>query len=318
MRFTRMLILRCMNFQNNDSNSPSSILKKFILGNEIMDCRLCLFLSIISIVILLNMKNIWIMPSSNLSMATLLNITLIINYLLFNEIENIQEIKLPRICCTYWHSFKACIKLFSKVCFIASYSMSLVGVLDYCSQRYILFTHKRFMMYTIFLDFYYFYMGFRFCFFSIKVFINIFLIPIYIAALLIGYYEDKFNLYFNSVINTKVFKGNNSSRNSISSQNNSNSFDKNGPVSSRRKSYLIDMCSICLGDFLEGEYISTLPCWKKHTFHTVCLERWFETKSSCPICRADFQLKIRDFLSLPNNNPVINANMTELNEIFIS
>ncbi|XP_020535403.1 NEP1-interacting protein-like 1 [Jatropha curcas] len=43
-------------------------------------------------------------------------------------------------------------------------------------------------------------------------------------------------------------------------------------------------CSICLQDFDLGETVCCLPhC--RHTFHLVCIRKWFVKHSSCPLCR---------------------------------
>ncbi|KAL2348803.1 hypothetical protein Fmac_002803 [Flemingia macrophylla] len=45
------------------------------------------------------------------------------------------------------------------------------------------------------------------------------------------------------------------------------------------------MCSVCLGDFEEGEELRTLPeCM--HCFHGTCIDKWLSNNSSCPICRS--------------------------------
>ncbi|ONK71449.1 uncharacterized protein A4U43_C04F8680 [Asparagus officinalis] len=46
-----------------------------------------------------------------------------------------------------------------------------------------------------------------------------------------------------------------------------------------------ETCSVCLGEYIEGEEMSVLPkC--KHIFHKECIDRWLTTRSSlCPICR---------------------------------
>lgn len=41
------------------------------------------------------------------------------------------------------------------------------------------------------------------------------------------------------------------------------------------------MCSICLEDLKAN--ICTILCG--HTFHTSCIEKWYETSANCPICR---------------------------------
>lgn len=44
-------------------------------------------------------------------------------------------------------------------------------------------------------------------------------------------------------------------------------------------------CAICLGDFEDGEWLKHLSnC--SHVFHVSCIDTWFQTHSSCPICRS--------------------------------
>lgn len=44
-------------------------------------------------------------------------------------------------------------------------------------------------------------------------------------------------------------------------------------------------CPICLEDFIEGEIITALACDKNHTFHPNCIDKWLNSKSTCPVCR---------------------------------
>ena len=45
-----------------------------------------------------------------------------------------------------------------------------------------------------------------------------------------------------------------------------------------------ESCSICLGEYIEGEYKRELKC--THTFHKKCVDKWFKNdKKECPICR---------------------------------
>ncbi|XP_017697985.1 RING-H2 finger protein ATL80-like [Phoenix dactylifera] len=45
-------------------------------------------------------------------------------------------------------------------------------------------------------------------------------------------------------------------------------------------------CSICLGKFGEGEWLRLLPnC--AHIFHISCIDPWFRSHSTCPLCRTD-------------------------------
>lgn len=44
-------------------------------------------------------------------------------------------------------------------------------------------------------------------------------------------------------------------------------------------------CSICLDECVKGNCVRHLPCL--HTFHDRCIERWFETATTCPVCKHD-------------------------------
>ncbi|KAL6526499.1 hypothetical protein OROGR_015589 [Orobanche gracilis] len=44
-------------------------------------------------------------------------------------------------------------------------------------------------------------------------------------------------------------------------------------------------CAVCLSDFEENEVVRLLPkC--SHAFHTECIDMWFYSHSTCPICRS--------------------------------
>ncbi|EYU30788.1 hypothetical protein ABFS82_08G207600 [Erythranthe guttata] len=50
-------------------------------------------------------------------------------------------------------------------------------------------------------------------------------------------------------------------------------------------------CSVCLSILEDGEIARTLPnC--KHTFHAECIDKWFVTNSTCPICRMDAEPRL--------------------------
>ncbi|CAK9168915.1 unnamed protein product [Ilex paraguariensis] len=57
-------------------------------------------------------------------------------------------------------------------------------------------------------------------------------------------------------------------------------------------------CAICLGEFDESEWIKHLPnC--SHVFHVSCIDTWFQTHSSCPLCRSHiYDLKIHHECSI--------------------
>lgn len=44
-------------------------------------------------------------------------------------------------------------------------------------------------------------------------------------------------------------------------------------------------CAVCLGEFEEDEWVKHLPICT-HAFHVSCIDTWFQTHSSCPLCRS--------------------------------
>ena len=44
-------------------------------------------------------------------------------------------------------------------------------------------------------------------------------------------------------------------------------------------------CSICIEEYATGDCVRHLPCL--HTFHSGCVERWFEASTTCPVCKHD-------------------------------
>ncbi|CAO2145352.1 unnamed protein product [Urochloa humidicola] len=50
-----------------------------------------------------------------------------------------------------------------------------------------------------------------------------------------------------------------------------------------------DCCSICLGQFEDGDMCSVMPACRHH-FHTDCIAAWFKaSNNTCPLCRAQLQ-----------------------------
>ncbi|KAI5082913.1 hypothetical protein GOP47_0002656 [Adiantum capillus-veneris] len=43
-------------------------------------------------------------------------------------------------------------------------------------------------------------------------------------------------------------------------------------------------CTVCLGDYQEGEKIQKLPACN-HSFHVQCIDEWLTKNVTCPICR---------------------------------
>ncbi|PWA97208.1 Zinc finger, RING/FYVE/PHD-type [Artemisia annua] len=51
-----------------------------------------------------------------------------------------------------------------------------------------------------------------------------------------------------------------------------------------RNGVLTTECSICLGEFVDGEKVRVLPeC--SHEFHVKCIDKWLKEHTSCPNCR---------------------------------
>ncbi|XP_047330265.1 RING-H2 finger protein ATL3-like [Impatiens glandulifera] len=46
----------------------------------------------------------------------------------------------------------------------------------------------------------------------------------------------------------------------------------------------LNECAVCLSDFVDGEKLRLLPkC--SHGFHVECIDMWFHSHSTCPLCR---------------------------------
>jgi hypothetical protein len=75
-------------------------------------------------------------------------------------------------------------------------------------------------------------------------------------------------------------------------------------------------CSICFESLLsESERVQTLRCG--HPFHRLCLDRWFQEKTSCPLCRDEQKYdELIDTLSRLRriNNLEINDNIIDRTE----
>ena len=51
------------------------------------------------------------------------------------------------------------------------------------------------------------------------------------------------------------------------------------------------VCAICQMEYEDGETLMLLTC--SHTFHEACVGRWFEQKSTCPVCQHDLRQSLR-------------------------
>ena len=217
----------------------------------------------------------------------------------FNDINKKQKkISLYQIIIKYPHIISSIFHFLKNILFLLNFGFSFTFWILYSSLRPELKNYS-FNRINIFigecLDLY---TLFRLCFFLIKIILNILLIPLYISAIYLGYYEDQFNAKLNDLIKTRFYTGKNCliSRDSINKVN-ENEID--------------ETCAICIYRYINGDVISTLPCSKRHSFHTYCLEEWFRTNVSCPLCRCDFSNEIGIYL--PNNEQNENNNNNNIN-----
>lgn len=54
-------------------------------------------------------------------------------------------------------------------------------------------------------------------------------------------------------------------------------------------------CTICMEAFQLGEARTIIPC--THDFHAKCINKWFETNNTCPICRTNISEKIKPYFN---------------------
>lgn len=351
MKFTRFFILKALTNREETSNqnNPFEAFKEVIISHPNIDFTLTLILSILMLITKYNDDiNYTYSNSINIYILTTINAVILLYYFALeyldqithnipgkvllsagsngvrNSVQNIEnnqeaqpstikipfkilnpfnlfsignrkKIQLPMIIYKNWHLFKTVLHLFKIISTIFTYFISFIFCLIYSEHKYRIDKEKYLLIHLLLIDFYEFYSGFRVCYFLIKILINIFLMPIYISAIVLGYIEDKFNVKLNNLVNTKFYTGRSSIKN------------PNGRVSEME-----EYCSICLNSFQLQELVSTLPCSRRHTFHTICLEKWFLTTVTCPLCRSDFHTSM-DFLI---NGGVVRDNNPENNRPF--
>ena len=47
-------------------------------------------------------------------------------------------------------------------------------------------------------------------------------------------------------------------------------------------------CAICMDDYDEQSYVTSLPCNEGHYFHTHCITDWItKGQNTCPLCRTE-------------------------------
>ena len=213
-----------------------------------------------------------------------------------------KKFSLYKIIIKYPHTISSIFHLIKNISFLLSFGLSFAFWILFSSLRPELRNYS-FNIINIFLgECLELYTLFRLCFFFIKIIFNFVLSPLYISAIYLGYYEDKFNVKLNDLIKTRFYTGKRCliSRDSINKV---------------KESEIDDSCAICLSIYLNGDVISTLPCSKRHSFHTYCLEEWFHTNVCCPLCRCDFSSEIGIYLPNQQNiNNNANGNNQNNNE----
>ena len=53
-------------------------------------------------------------------------------------------------------------------------------------------------------------------------------------------------------------------------------------------SFVDEQCVICMEDIEIGRNMMRLDCDGQHTFCQICIEGWFSSHNTCPICRHVF------------------------------
>ncbi|CAH8382240.1 unnamed protein product [Eruca vesicaria subsp. sativa] len=51
----------------------------------------------------------------------------------------------------------------------------------------------------------------------------------------------------------------------------------------------MDQCSICLIDFMDDDTMRLISSCN-HFFHTICIDLWFESHKTCPVCRCELDV----------------------------
>ena len=203
--------------------------------------------------------------------------------------DNQKTLSLYLVIVKYPHTLSSIIHFIKFILFIFSFGLSFMFWILFVPNKMQLKQYS-FNVVNIFIgECLSLYCLFRLCYFLIKFVFSLFFCPIYLSSLYLGYYEDKINEKLNELINTRIYTNESSlvSRDSINKYN---------------KDEILTSCAICLENFIKGDVISTLPCSKRHTFHSYCLEEWFYSNILCPLCRYDFSKEFGMLFPESNNN----------------
>ncbi|WZZ59762.1 RING-H2 finger protein ATL81 [Brassica napus] len=78
----------------------------------------------------------------------------------------------------------------------------------------------------------------------------------------------------------------------------------------------MDQCSICLLEFMDDDTMRLISTCN-HVFHTICIDLWFESHKTCPVCRRELDVD-RTSLEKPPNVPEIDLVRSENHEEALS
>ena len=203
--------------------------------------------------------------------------------------DNQKKLSLYLLIIKYPHTLSSIIHFIKFILFIFSYGLSFMFWILFVPHKMQLKQYS-FNVINIFIgECLSLYCLFRLCYFLIKFVFSSFFCPVYLSSLYLGYYEDKINETLNELINTRIYID----ENSLMSRDSINKY---------LKDEILTSCAICLDNFVKGDVISTLPCSKRHTFHSYCLEEWFNSNILCPLCRYDFSKEFGMLFPDGNNN----------------
>lgn len=79
------------------------------------------------------------------------------------------------------------------------------------------------------------------------------------------------------------------------------------------KDHGMDQCSICLTEFMDDDTIRLISTCN-HSFHTICIDLWFEGHKTCPVCRRELDVEDRTSLEKPIEAPEIDLVRSEIHD----
>ncbi|XP_006304723.2 RING-H2 finger protein ATL81 [Capsella rubella] len=79
------------------------------------------------------------------------------------------------------------------------------------------------------------------------------------------------------------------------------------------KNHGTDQCSICLTEFMDDDTIRLISTCN-HSFHTICIDLWFEGHKTCPVCRRELDVEDRTSLEKPLDVPEIDLVRSEIHD----